>query len=207
VSLLRWAQVLRDPTCVWWRSVPAVWASASAPPNSVFSPILGAQNLLPPLAPPLPSPGPRRFGPRPTVSHPGSPRHRGLASAPHLPGPPRARLSSVGASVALDPPPRLRRGASLGTPYTGALCYGRAVHELRLARTQTGRGGASRRERLWVPGGPRIGHCSTTDATASGCRAGPASAAAPQCTPACLPLIDAGIGLPPMRGRHRLVVG
>jgi hypothetical protein len=165
----------------------------------------------------------------------------------------------------------------LGTPYTGALCYGRAVRQLRLARAQTGRGGAGRRERLsdeqcaginhfvalyavpvlifhmvstndpyhmnerliaadtlqkavmllaltawafwshlsrrrdggrgkrqvvqgaespikWVvtnfsvaslprvPGGPRIGHCSTADATASGCRAGLASPAATRCT-------------------------
>jgi hypothetical protein len=43
-----------------------------------------------------------------------------------------ASRSGGGASVALDPPSRLRRGAPLGTPHTGALCYGRAVrHEPR----------------------------------------------------------------------------
>jgi hypothetical protein len=31
----------------------------------------------PPLAPPPPSPRPPRFGPKPTVAHPGPPRHRG----------------------------------------------------------------------------------------------------------------------------------
>jgi hypothetical protein len=133
-----------------------------ASPNGVSSPILGAQNLLPPLAPPPPSP-------RSAVASASRVRRTSF-------------LLSLRRRLPLDPPSRLRRGAPLGTPYTGALCYGRAVRELRLARAQTGREGAGRRERLWVPGGPRIGHCSTADATASGCRAGPASPAATRCT-------------------------